>query len=62
MYELQKELCIQQENQLRVEVKDGEKVLWQTFTKLFMTTVGVQNSPDTFKITTRIGKSGPFRK
>jgi len=36
-YELQKELCVQQENRLRVEAKDGEKVLWQTFTKLFTT-------------------------
>ena len=25
-------------------------------------TVGVQKSPDTFKITVKIGKSGPFRK
>jgi len=27
VYELQKELCVQQENRLRVEAKDGEKVL-----------------------------------
>ena len=37
VYELQKELCVQQENRLRVEAEDGEKVLQQTFTKLFTT-------------------------
>ena len=39
-------------------------LMWSKLCKTIVfgsTTVGVQKSPDTFKITAKIGKSGPFR-